>query len=829
VAFPETPLGLKVEARMGLLWTDITGRVKLSDPIVHSRGIRGGGDADAASVPLKIDNKDGALSPRNPMSPYDGLFGLNTPVRLWLPDGDHFLDLDGDPANIASTPDTAALDITGDLDLRWEGETNWYGPGAQMLIGKWGVAGNRSYHLRLQDGSLCLHVSWDGTIGPFALRPLPPLPERAALRATFEADNGAGSHTIRHYWATSLAGPWTQIHEDYVGTAAPAPLHAGTAPLTIAPSDLSTTPPRRACEGKVYAAEVRDGIDGTVVAAPDFEAQPLGATAFVDSAGRTWSYSGTAAIADRQDVFYGEISNWPQRWVPSEEAVWMPVQASGLLRRLGQGQKPLDSTLRRRIPSGDPDAYWPFEEDNLASRAYSPITGVSPAAATGVEWASLDTLPSSKPLPRLTSAATLSAIVPGTANDGAWQVEFVYTADDKTPPEAGAHAELISISTTGTIRRWWVGMRAGTVRLAGYDASGTAVVSTLMGVGGDVFHGWVRLRFWCRDEGGGQMAYRMDFQDVGGDAGGTGATITASAGRVTAVTADWGPLTEGWGFGHLSVLPTAANTLYTGSDNAYAGETAWERMRRLASEQSVPMARIAGELVPERVGPQRVAKLLELFQAAADADGGMLLEDRTRLGLVYRDRSSMYTQEPALTLVYKTPPLAPPLEPDDDADVTRNDRTVKRDGGSEARAILKEGRLSVQDAPDGIGLYDDSFTLSLADDTQTEPIAYWLLHLGTYDGARYPSVTIRLHRAPALIPQVLRMREGDLIRIKGLPGFVAYGDVDVLVTGWSETLKPRTWERTFVCEPGGPWNTAVADPTPTYGKADTDGSELAPR
>lgn len=825
MAFPETPLGLKVEIQPGGVWTDITTRCKTSDPIVHTRGIRNKGTvAEPATVPLKIDNRDGAFSPRNPVSPYYGFLGLNTPARLWIPGGTHFLDLDGDSGSYASTPDHASLDITGDLDLRWEGEANWYGPGATMLIGKWGASGDRSYHMRLQDGGLYMQVQRDASAFVFTAGALPALPERAALRSVLDADNGAGSWAITLYWAASLAGPWTPLGT-FTGTSSPVTVHTSTAPLQISGSHLTATPPRRPLDGKVYAAEVRNGIDGTVVASPDFEAQPSGTAPFADSAGRTWSYSGRAAIADRQDIFIGEISSWPQRWVPSEQAVWTPVTASGMLRRLGQGAKPLDSTLRRRIPSASPIAYWPFEDDREASRAYSPTEGVNPASVTGIEWASVDTLPASKPLPRLTAAATLSAIVPD-ATDGAWQVEMVYNADDKAPPAAGPRAEFLSLTATGTVRRWLISMRKDSIHVTGYDASGTDIINQAVTAIEDLFHGWFRLRLYAQDLGGGQMEWVIGWANVNGGVLQLAKTITGTPGHVTAITANWGALTEGWSIGHLSVMPTAANTIYDGSDTAYSGETAWQRMRRLAGEQGVPMARIPGELAPERVGPQRIARLVELFQAAADADGGMLLEDRTRRGLIYRERSSMYTQEPALTLTYKQPPLAPPLEPDDDADVARNDRTVKRDGGSEARAFLPEGRLSVQDPPDGIGLYDDSVTLSLDSDTQTEPIAYWLLHLGTYDGARYPSVTIRLHRAPEAIPAVLALREGDLIRIQGLPGFVAYGDVDLIVTGWSETLKPRTWERTFTCEPGGPWNTAVADHA-VYGKAGTDGSQLA--
>ncbi|MBW5420264.1 hypothetical protein GKQ77_01595 [Streptomyces sp. BG9H] len=808
MAFPEDPLGLRVEIRTGTVWTDITADVKTADPITHARGIRNSGTAaDPATCPLKIDNRDGRYSPRNPMSPYYGLIGRNTPVRIWLPGGDHFLDLDGDPTSYASTPDAAALDITGDLDLRWEGAANWHGPGAMMLIGKWGAPGDRSYHLRLQDGALYLHVTRDGTSGPFSFERLPALPPRAALRVTLDADDGAGHYIVRHYWAPTLAGPWTQIGTDSVADN-PVTMYASTAPLVIAPSDLTTSPPRRALEGRVYAAEVRSGIGGTIVAAPNFAAQPVGTTGFTDSAGRVWTLVGGATIADRIERFVGEIARWPQKWVPSGQAVWTTVEAAGILRRYGQGQKALDSTLRRRIPSGNPIAYWAMEEEREATRAYSPIPGVSPAAVTGVEFAAVDTLPSSKALPRLTAAATLSAIVPAHPDPGQWQVEFVYNADDKTPPGTGPHAEVISISTTGTVRRWVVGMRAGTARLWGYDASGTDIAFKQLGIGGDVFHGWVRMRLWARDLGGGTMEFQLAWQDVGGEAGAGTYTMAAVPGRVTALTANWGPLTEGWAVGHLSVLPTADSALYTGSDDGYAGETAWARMLRLATEENIPMARIAGPLATERVGPQRPQTLLALLQEAAEADGGMLLESRERLGLLYRDRSSLYTQEPALVLDYAAGQISPPLDPVDDDTATRNDITVTRTGGSSARAVLEEGPLSVQPPPAGIGLYDESVTLNLDDDVQPVHQSYWRLHLGTFDGARYPSVRVLLHRRPELIPDVLALREGDVIRLVNLPPWTAYGPVDLIVTGYSEVLLPRTWEITFTCEPGGPWDLA---------------------
>ena len=43
------------------------------------------------------------------------------------------------------------------------------------------------------------------------------------------------------------------------------------------------------------------------------------------------------------------------------------------------------------------------------------------------------------------------------------------------------------------MRRWAVGMRDGSVRLYGYDAGGTDIIFRSFAVGGDVFHGWVRM------------------------------------------------------------------------------------------------------------------------------------------------------------------------------------------------------------------------------------------------------------------------------------------------------------------------------------------------
>jgi len=825
------PLDIRTELLLNGVWSDISSDVYVRDAKQITRGRRDQGQTtDPSRLSLTLNNKSGKYSPRNAMSPLYGQIGRNTQMRVSVPATDRYLNLVGDPGSYVSTPDSGPLDIPGDIDIRAEIRPNWFGPDNQMIIGKWEPAGNQcSWFLKVYQGVLNFQHSLTGSptnVWSYT-RSLQEIPERGAIRVTLDADNGNFGRTVRWYTAPSIAGPWKQLGPDTVIAGAVVLVNT-SAPLKVGPSDLTTAKPaRKPFIGRGYKFEVRAGINGTIVANPDFTAQPAGTTSFTDGAGCVWTMAGGAEIRDREDRFVGEVSSWPQKWTSDESDVYVPVEANGILRRLGQGLKALDSTLRRRIPSGNPIAYWPMEEGQYATRAYSPTAGVDSAALTGVDWAAADDLPSSQALPRLKASGAMSAPVP-VAPSGEWHVEFVYNAYGKAPEFTEPHAEVIRFSSpNGTVRNWILGVHKGDAmwRVWGYDASGNDLVFHTF-TPGDVLNEWMRLRFWAKDNGDGTFNFRIGWQDTSGEWYGYTQTLTGTAGRLNNIGAQWGPGTEGWGIGHLSVLPVAGSTIYDYSDDAFVGDTAWNRIMRLGTEENVPVERIHGQdITSARVGPQRPETLVDLVEAAAQADGGFILETKDRVGLAFRDRASMYTQEPALTLSYNSPGLAPDLEPIDDDSSVRNDIVVQRDGGSAGRAYLADGPLSVQAPPLGIGVYDEQVTLSLGDDTQPEPMANWLLHLGTYDGARYPTVTVRLHKpgAEVLIPQILALRVGDMIRLTDLPAWLSHEDVDLIVEGYSETLDLYRWEITFNCSPGGPWNVAQVGNV----KADTDGTVLA--
>jgi hypothetical protein len=171
--------------------------------------------------------------------------------------------------------------------------------------------------------------------------------------------------------------------------------------------------------------------------------------------------------------------------------------------------------------------------------------------------------------------------------------------------------------------------------------------------------------------------------------------------------------------------------------------------------------------------------------------------------------------------------VAPPLEPVDDDQHVRNDRTVTRIGGSSGRAVGETGPLSTQAPPAGVGVYDDSRQLNLYDDSQPEGMAWWLLHLGTWDEARYPTVHINLAAAPHLIPDVLALDVGDRIQIINPPTWLPPGPIDLTVEGYTEVIGyPNSWDIVLNCSPAGPWTVAVLGST-SLGRLDTAGSTLA--
>lgn len=207
--------------------------------------------------------------------------------------------LTGTSGDYASTPDAAVLDITGDLDIRADiTPDQWASGGNVAVVAKYLTTGDqRSYMLQLlSDGQLRLIWSPDGTSGSAVTGAAATIPgivdgQRLAVRVTLDVDNGASGWTATFYTAATIAGGWSQFAE--VTDAGVTSIHSGTADLEVGSLNGGTAD---LFEGVVHAVEVRDGIDGTVVADPDFSVQTAGGASFDDDAGLTWTINGNAEL-----------------------------------------------------------------------------------------------------------------------------------------------------------------------------------------------------------------------------------------------------------------------------------------------------------------------------------------------------------------------------------------------------------------------------------------------------------------------------------------------------------------------------------------------------
>lgn len=823
MVFPQTILPIKTELNIGGTWTNITSFVQRRG----DEGItitRGKSDENAnltpSSMQLMLNNRDGRFSPRNPMSPYFGLIGRNTPIRCSLLRSS-FLQIDADTGTTpvggawVSTPDAASLDITGDIDVRFDVDLNSWRESAEFIT-KWTTAGNqRSYSFFLLDnGRLAFNWSPDGTTVKQwnTSRGLPFVSGRFAVRATLDVDNGAGGSTTNFYYSTTpgLAGPWI-LYEVPRIDASVTSIFASTAVLGLLDnpnSDRSAS----TIDGKVYGAEVRSGIGGTVVANPDFTIQTDGATSFADTAtpSKTWTLNGAVSLTTRDARFTGEVSAWPQRWDTTGTDVWVPLESAGVLRRLGQGAPDLNSTIRTAFGNAaGMVAYWPLEDGNSSTSGASALTNGPPmkVIAGAADWAADSGFIASNPLMQANNA-TLLGTVPSYTTTNTIQVQFLLHV-----PTGGTtnNSILLRLKTSGTLARWdLIYTTGGSLTMTNYDSDGTSPGGGMGATAFAVNGRYVRISLEFTTSGA-DVAWRCVCQDAaGGITVSTGTVTSRTVRNATSVTLDPTANIADVTIGHVAVTNTVLTTSTTLVNQlaAYTGEAAGRRIERLCREQSVAFTGYGDldDTVP--VGPQLPATFLELLNESALADLGTLGEARDSTALTYIPATARYQKAADITLDYNLFSLAD-LTPEEDDQAIRNDVTVSRPLGSSARSVLTTGALSVNAPPLGVGRYDTSLEINVATDDQLPDQAGWRVRMGTVDETRYPNIGVNLAHAsftPTQTTAASYVDVGSRIVVTNPPSWIPPDQISQGVQGYTEFLS--NYERTldWNCSPNSPYD-----------------------
>lgn len=223
------------------------------------------------------------------------------------------LCLNGVAGNYASVPDSAALSITGDIDVRVRVAMNdWTPAGDQTLLAKRSGAGQVSWQFRVTgtSGVLCLAFSSDGTAVTVANSTVAPTISDFSelwVRATRASASG---NII--FYTSSDGVNWTQLGTTVA--AASGALFDSTAPVEVGSIGIGAV---GNIAGRIYHSQIYNGIAGTLVFDANFTAAAKLATSFTESSSNaatvTINTSGAtgARISGARDLVQMTAANQP--------------------------------------------------------------------------------------------------------------------------------------------------------------------------------------------------------------------------------------------------------------------------------------------------------------------------------------------------------------------------------------------------------------------------------------------------------------------------------------------------------------------------------------
>lgn len=810
-AFPYSPLPIGVELTLSSGQHDITDDVDRAGLSIT----RGRSDESSQVGPgafkFKVRNPTGTYSPRNPSGALYGEIGRNTPClayaelgspRAVMPTG----------ADYWSCPDAAALDVTGDIDLRVDIRPTTWRPSATAWIG---ILKSGAYGLWITtEGKMVMHWT-DSTPTTHNVTSTVAIPAgstgRKSIRATLDVNNGAAGHTVTFYlWS---GGAWVQFGDPVI-TAGTTNIRAHTTALTaLVTTELGVT--------SIYEVQVRNGIGGSLVANPIFTNQTSGTTSFSDGLGNTWTPTGQAKCWNRHYRVNAEVAEWPARW--SEKGApesFVEVDGAGVLRRLSQGQSPLRSALYRGCSTlSDLVSYWPCEDGDTATTVAGFDTTRAGQVYGDVDMAAYDGVPASEGLPelgngRLTLKPNPSAIT------GELQVRFILNM-----PVAPANGTVLAkIYTTSSLAFFEIVYGTGDTLTVTANKDEATVLGTIGPVAwGSDLRQPLRMSLEATQNGANvdfAIATLLVGKTTGGVSGATTGVCTLGAPSTIYFNHALAALGD-TAVGHVTAQSNITSLFDLSSQlNAYSGEAATTRISRLATENGIALEMIGAAGISSTCGPQLPAQLLDLLREAATIDGGILYEPDTGNTLAYRSLDSIGRQTP-VTLAYVENQYRP-LEPTEDDQGTRNDVTVTRSGAGSARAVDEDGPLGVT----AVGRYDEDVTLNLHNDLDAVHQAQWRVNLGTVDDLRWPQVGFnladpRILADPDLILTLAELDIGDRITITDLPEWLPPFPCDVIVQGISETITGASWAVVLNTSPAAPYDLAEADWATRWGNDTT--------
>lgn len=875
MAFPQDVLGNKVEIYYDGEWHDITaGNVRGLGAEDGDIAIEARGEPDEATAlqptiaRLSLNNRAGRFSPRNASSDLYGKIGLNTPLRIstdLVATASIVDDFTGTRTNTWGVTDTS-----GHAWTNTGGNASDYDVAAGVGTHAHQASGvaHFSQVLTTVDSEPLTATDFDAYVFGISV---PALPTGEAVEVGFR-------------------GRLTEFEPDYVEAA-----------VQFTTSNTVTCSVRYVIGYSQVAIDTASAISGataTDVMSMRFQAQgtkirvkvwegttfatePDGWTAELDTTyttpGYVTLYSTTGGANSNAKpytfsfqsiktylgvvLFTGEVVEWPKKWDSTGSDVWVPLVATGITRRLRQGNRPIRSPLYRYYTRDLGDLalgtvttsiqhYWSMEDLKQQTRDIrceidgESILRFDVATHNTVEWGSNDFVVGSGKLVTITGLPIPEGIVvvpfisdftapapfgetfatpdvdePDTFTFGCWFYWPPLLEDFPFVPATSLYFSFaVPDSTIGNIfvdvqYRPLTAQFDVTIDSTSGDLTANALSSYT-----DVPH-FLLIDMYVDGSDTWTVDVYIDNTVVASDS--ASFRPFAHITRMDIETEPYSPVTIGHVTMETGTLFTRTlsfrNEIYQ-AGQGFPGETAVERFERLCATEGVAYEVFTdGDLdvsFPTLMGPQRPGNFIDHLDDISRADGGVIYELRAPFGYGFRTRASLYGVPSGgypLTLDYTNTDLGEVPGVTDDDQKTRNVIRAKLRGGT-------QGELSyvVTDGPLGtgaVGEYEDGgIEVALNDTDQLTDWVTWAGFLGTWDEDRWPDLTLHLHRTPftsdiGKFVDALLLEIGQLLIVNNPPVWVSADGVIQQMRAVSVRLSNFNLSLTYTLLPGGPYGT----------------------
>lgn len=493
---------------------------------------------------------------------------------------------------------------------------------------------------------------------------------------------------------------------------------------------------------------------------------------------------------------------------------WTDLKAAGVLRRIGQWSKTLQSPMRQWIGGyTNLRGYWPLEDGKNATQ----LTNAAPNGAAGyvtrgITFAAADGPAGSDSVIEVAAGAVWGGNIRSMSSTAGYQLAWVCDFTDATL--TAAQQPMITWKTANGLTYTW-NVSTGSYAMRVQRADGTYIIdnATLFGTGAEPQH-WIAFRIKVSQVAGNVQLeiawYPQDSSVL------YGVTHTF-AGSVSRPTSWKGGAIDKQHMGHLLFLAGTTDNLqsysYYAAFDGYNGERAADRFSRLCSQEGIPYVIMGTASDTQLMGRQRVATFMDHLKEIASTDDCLIFDRKDNNGVVLRTRRDLYNLTPDLALTWPTDIGQPFRKVVDDLGIS-NVVTVKQLDGGEATARLDGGLLGA----DEIGEEKTDINVNVFSEADLEGLAgYWLNRLSV-PGARFPSVVIDCDASPALATAAGNVEVGDLLTITGYTPYL----IRLMVIGIETSTNARRRVITYTTVPAEIFATiGVYDATTSRYDSDT--------